>query len=88
MCTLFLHISICWGPHMVYHGLPIYISYSYDQMWLVGKLSSHHPSHMHNTRHRTKFNSNFDTQLFNYSKTQKMLFVPSSSHMEQPAKFA
>ena len=33
------------------------------------KLTSHHPSHMHNTRHRT--NSNFNTPLFNHSKTQK-----------------
>ena len=33
------------------------------------KLSSHQPSHMHNTRHRT--NSNFNTLLFNDSKTQK-----------------
>ena len=33
------------------------------------KLSSHQPSHMHNTRHRT--NSNFNTPLFNHSKTQK-----------------
>ena len=33
------------------------------------KLSSHQPSHMHNTRHRTK--SNFNTPLFNHSKTQK-----------------
>ena len=32
------------------------------------KLSSHQPSHMH-TRHRT--NSNFNTPLFNHSKTQK-----------------
>ena len=32
------------------------------------KLSSQ-PSHMHNTRHRT--NSNFNTPLFNHSKTQK-----------------
>ena len=32
------------------------------------KLSSHQPSHMHNTRHRT--NSNFNTPLFNHSKTQ------------------
>ena len=31
------------------------------------KLSSHQPSHMHNTRHRT--NSNFNTPLFNQSKT-------------------
>ena len=29
------------------------------------KLSSHQPSHMHNTRHRT--NSNFNTSLFNHS---------------------
>ena len=33
------------------------------------KLSSHQPSHMHNTRHRT--NSKFNTPLFNHSKTQK-----------------
>ena len=33
------------------------------------KLSSHQPSHMHNTRHRTS--SNFNTPLFNHSKTQK-----------------
>ena len=33
------------------------------------KLSSHHPSHKHNTRHRT--NSNFNTPLFNHSKTHK-----------------
>ena len=33
------------------------------------KLSSHQPSHMHNTRHRT--NNNFNTPLFNHSKTQK-----------------
>ena len=33
------------------------------------KLSSHQPSHMHNTRHWT--NSNFNTPLFNHSKTPK-----------------
>ena len=33
------------------------------------KLSSHQPSHMHNTRHRT--NINFNTPLFNHSKTYK-----------------
>ena len=33
------------------------------------KLCSHQPSHMHSTRHRT--NSNFNTPLFNHSKTQK-----------------
>ena len=32
------------------------------------KLSSHQPSHMPNTRHRT--DSNFNTPLFNHSKTQ------------------
>ena len=37
--------------------------------YLKDKLSSHQPSHMHNTRHRT--NSNFNTQIFNHSKTQK-----------------
>ena len=33
------------------------------------KLSSHQPFHMHNTRHR--INRNFNTPLFNHSKTQK-----------------
>ena len=33
------------------------------------KLSSHQPSHMHNTRHRT--NNNFNTPLFNHSNTKK-----------------
>ena len=33
------------------------------------KLSSNQPSRMHNTRHRS--NSNFNTPLFNHSKTQK-----------------
>ena len=33
------------------------------------KLSSHQPSQMHYTRHRT--NSNFNTPLFNHSETQK-----------------
>ena len=37
--------------------------------YFKGKLSSHQPSHLHNTRHRT--NSNFNTPLFNHSKTQK-----------------
>ena len=37
------------------------------------KLSSHQPSHMYNTRHRT--NSNFNTPLFNNSKNSKMLSV-------------
>ena len=36
------------------------------------KLSSHQPSHMHNIRHRT--NTNFNTPLFNHSKTQKSYF--------------
>ena len=33
------------------------------------KLSIHQPFHMHNTRHR--INRNFNTPLFNHSKTQK-----------------
>ena len=33
------------------------------------KLSSHQPSHMNNTKHRT--NNNFNTALFNHSKTPK-----------------
>ena len=41
---------------------------NYHQYFKI-KLSSHQPSHMHNTRHRT--NGNFNTPLFNHSKTQK-----------------
>ena len=37
--------------------------------YFTDKLSSHQPSHMHNTRHRT--NSNFNTPLLNHSKTPK-----------------
>ena len=43
-------------------------SLNYHQ-YFKDKLSSHQPSHMHNTRHRT--NINFNTPLFNHSKTQK-----------------
>ena len=39
------------------------------RQYFKDKLSSHQPSHMHNTRHST--NSNFNTPLFNHSKTQK-----------------
>ena len=41
---------------------------NYSQ-YFKDKLSSHQPSHMHNTRHRT--NSNFIIPRFNHSKTQK-----------------
>ena len=57
-----------------------------SHQYFKDKLSFHQPSHMHNTRHRT--NSNFNNPLFNYSKTLKILFVPSYSNMEQPTKFA
>ena len=43
-------------------------TFNYHQ-YFKDKLSSHQLSHMHNTRHRT--NSNFNTPLFNHSKTQK-----------------
>ena len=59
---------------------------TYFHQYFKDKLSSHQPSHMHNTRHRT--NSNFNTPLFNHLKTKKKLFLPSNSHMEQPTKFA
>ena len=40
-----------------------------SHQYFKDKSSSHQPSHMHNTRHRT--NSNFNTPLFNHSKSQK-----------------
>ena len=41
----------------------------YFHQYFKDKLSSHQPSHVHNTRHRT--NINFNAPLFNHSKTQK-----------------
>ena len=59
----------------------------YFHQYFKDKLSSDQPSHMHNTRHRT--NCNFNTPLFNHSKTQKSYyFIPSNTHMEQPTMFA
>ena len=49
------------------------------------KLSSHEPSHMHNTRHRTK---SFLYSTLSSFKNLKMFFVPSNFYMEQPAKLA
>ena len=42
MCTLFanLYVLLTWCPHMVYQGDPIYITYLYDQMWLVGYINT------------------------------------------------
>ena len=31
-----IYVLLTTGPNMVYHGDSIYISYLYDQMWLVG----------------------------------------------------
>ena len=45
-------------------------TFNYHQ-YFKDKLSSDQPPHMHNTRHRT--NSNFNTQLFNHSKTQNVI---------------
>ena len=38
MCTLYanLYVLLTRGPHTVYHGDLIYISYLHDEMWLVG----------------------------------------------------
>ena len=40
MCTLFanLNVLLTWSPHMITHGVPIYIFYLYDQMWLVAEI--------------------------------------------------
>ena len=51
------------------------------------KLSSHLPSYMHNTRHRT--NSNFNIRLFNHSKTQKFdlyLIIPIRNSLQNSLK--
>ena len=76
--------------HSIYDCFALFTALKTDTLnfhqYFKDKLSCHQPSHMHNTRHRT--NSNYNTPLFNHSKTQKNLFVPSNSHMEQPKKFA
>ena len=43
--------------------------YPQFQQYFKDKLSSHQLSHIHNTRHRAS--SNFNTPLFNHSKTEK-----------------
>ena len=53
--------------------------------YFKNKLSSHQPSHMHNIRHRTY--SNFNTPLFNHSKTEKC-YLYQVITTEQPTKFA
>ena len=84
---MLLRLSVLTGEHEITHRLQPYYSHFhsiYDYFALLkafntktanfhqyfkDKLSSHQPSHMHNTRHKT--NSNFNTPLFNHSKTQK-----------------
>ena len=51
------------------------------------KLSSDQPSHMHNTRHKT--NNNFNSPIFNDSKTQKFNFyhlIPISNSLPSSLK--
>ena len=59
--------------HSIYDYFALLNSFNTNTLnyhqYFKDKLSSHQPSHMHNTRHRT--NNNFSTPLFNNSKTQK-----------------
>ena len=57
ICAYFALLKVCNTNTLNFH------------QYFKDKLSSHQPSHMDNTRHRK--NSNFYTQLFNHSKTQK-----------------
>ena len=59
--------------HSIYDYFTLWKAFNTNTLnfhqYFKNKLSFHQPSHIHNTRHRT--NSNFNTPLFNYSKTQK-----------------
>ena len=59
--------------HLIYDYFALLKAFNTNTLnfhqYFKDKLSSHQPSHMHNTRHRT--NNNFNTPLFNQSKTQK-----------------
>ena len=59
--------------HSIYDYLALLKAFNTNTLnyhqYFKDKLSSHQPSHMNFTRHRT--NSNFNTPLFNHSKTQK-----------------
>ena len=59
--------------HSIYDYFASLIAFNTNALvfhqYFKGKLSSHKPSHIHNSRHRT--NNNFNTPLFNHSKTQK-----------------
>ena len=59
--------------HSIYDSFALLKAFNTNTLnyhqYFKDNLSSHQPSHMHNTRHRT--NSNINTSLFNHSKTQK-----------------
>ena len=59
--------------HSIYDYFPLLKAFNTNTLifyqYFKDHLFTHQPSHMHNTRHRT--NSNFNTPLFNHSKTQK-----------------
>ena len=58
--------------HSIYDYFALLKAFSTNTLnfhqYFKDKLSSHQPSHIHNTRHRT--NSNFNTPRFNHSKIQ------------------
>ena len=74
---MLLRLSVLTGEHVNYSQIITKRSSLFTQFminlnfhqYFKDKLYSHQPSHMHNTRHRT--NSNFNTLLFNHSKTKK-----------------
>ena len=81
--------------HSIYYYFALLKTFNTNTLnfhkYFKDKLSSHQPSHMHNTRHGT--NSNFNSPIFNpfcdlIIQNSKVSFVQSNSHMEQPTKFA
>ena len=59
--------------HEIYDNFALFKAFNINahnfHPYFKDKLSSHQPTHMHNTRHR--INSYFTAPLFNHSKTQK-----------------
>ena len=70
---MLIRLSVLTWEHSIYDYFALLEAFNTNTLnyhqYFKAKLSSHQPSHMHNTRHRT--NSNFNTAVFNHSKTQK-----------------
>ena len=68
---------------MVYHGDPIYILYSYDQMWLVGIVNRFRTTQIHNNPFVQFFNLSI---TFKYKLLERIFFllIPNKCKHNQP----